>query len=133
MPLLDAVQTGVFHLFGVSVVSARAISVVLGLLTLPIFFDALRRAFGLRPAVLGLLLLGLDHVSLLYSRLALMDTPAAFVLVCAFWLWVKSGEGEQGRRARIWLVLCGVVLGVCYAVRGLGALVIPVPMLLLAR
>jgi hypothetical protein len=131
MPLLDAVQTGVFHLFGVSVVSARAISVVLGLLTLPVFFDALRRAFGLRTALIGLLLLGLDHVSLLYSRLALMDTPAAFVLVCAFWLWVRSGEGESGRRGLLWLALCGLTLGICYGVRGLGALVYPVPLLLL--
>jgi hypothetical protein len=131
MPLLDALQTGVFRLIGVSAVSARAISVALGLLTLPVFFDALRRAFGLRTAVLGLLLLGLDHVSLLYSRMALMDTPAAFVLVCAFWLWVRSGEGEPGRRGRLWLTLCGLVLGVCYGVRGLGALVYPVPLLLL--
>jgi len=133
MPVLDAVQTGMFHLFGVSVVSARAISVVLGLLTLPVFFDAMRRAFGLRPAVFALLLLGLDHVSLLYSRLALMDTPAAFVLVCAFWLWVKSGEGERANRGKIWLALCGLALGACYGVRGLGALVYPVPMLLLAQ
>jgi len=132
MPVLDAVQTGVFHLFGVSVVSARAISVALGLLTLPVFFDAMRRAFGLRPAVLGLLLLGLDHVSLLYSRLALMDTPAAFVLVCAFWLWVRSGQAEAQSRGRVWLALCGLVLGACYGVRGLGALVYPAPMLLLS-
>ena len=133
MPVLDAVQTGVFHLFGVGAVSARAISVVLGLLTLPVFCDALRRAFGLRTAGFGLLLLGLDHVSLLYSRLALMDTPAAFVLVCAFWLWVRSGEGQEAGsgRKRIWLALCGLVLGVCYSVRGLGALVYPVPILLL--
>src|SRR5437868_13544232 len=48
MPLLDALQTGVFRLVGVSAVSARAISVVLGLLTLLVFGDALRRAFGLR-------------------------------------------------------------------------------------
>ena len=130
MPLLDALQTGVFHLFGVSAVSARAISVGLGLLTLPVFFDALRRAFGLRTGLVGLLLLGLDHVSLLYSRLALMDTPAAFVLVCGFWLWVRSGEGEGGRRGRLWLGLCGLTLGACYGVRGLGALVYPVPLLL---
>jgi len=149
MPVLDAVQTGVFHLFGVSVVSARAISVALGLLTLPVFFDAMRRAFGLRPAVFALLLLGLDHVSLLYSRLALMDTPAAFVLVCAFWLWVKSVETSRKSRIwfyisrgtmtqreiprweRIWPALCGLALGACYGVRGLGALVYPVPILLL--
>ncbi|MCW3098010.1 MAG: hypothetical protein JWL77_3628, partial [Chthonomonadaceae bacterium] len=133
MPLLDGLQTGVFRLLGVSAVSARAISVVLGLLTLPVFFDALRRAFGLRTALLGLLLLGLDHVSLLYARMALMDTPAAFVLVCAFWLWVRSGEGEGRRWGRLWLGLCGFVLGVCYGVRGLGALVYPVPLLLLVR
>jgi len=54
------------------------------------------------------------------------------VLVCAFWLWVKSGEGEAQKRGRLWLALCGLTLGACYGVRGLGALVYPVPMLLLA-
>ena len=42
MPALDAVQTGVFHLFGVGAVQARAVSVTLGLLTLfgPLAFAA---------------------------------------------------------------------------------------------
>lgn len=128
MPLLDVLQTAVFRLIGVGVVQTRLISVVFGLLTIGLFFDALRRAFGLRTAVIGGLLLGLDHVMLLYSRLALMDTPGAFVLVAAFWVWVRSGE----KGSLTWLrpALCGAVLGSCYGVRGLGAIVFPVPFLI---
>lgn len=131
MPWLNLMQVGVFRLFGVGAIQARSISIVLGLLTVGIFFDAMRRAFGTRAALFSGLLLGLDHLSLLYSRLALMDTPASFVLVCAFWCWVRSGE--QARRRIGWLLVCGLVLGFCYGVRGLGALLYPIPILLLAR
>ncbi len=133
MPLLSALQTQVFRAIGTGAVQARSVSVVLGLLTLPVLLDALRRAFGMRAALLGTLLLGLDHVSLLYSRLALMDTPAAFVLVCAFWAWARSGEAGEGRERSVWLALCGSLLGLCWSVRGLGALAFAAPALLLGR
>ena len=140
MPLLHGLQVMVFTLCGVGVVQARSISVVCSLLTLLVFFHALRRAFSPRVAWIGLLLLGLDPVFTLYNRLALMDTPACLPLVCAFYAWVRAGEEkkkrrkeekETGKRERGWLVVCGACLGLAYTVRGLAAVVVPVPFVLL--
>lgn len=153
MPTLHFVQIGVFRLFGVGAIQARSISVVCSLLTLLLFWSALCRAFGARTAWLGTLFLGLDHVNLLYNRLALMDTPAALGMVAAFWAFVRAtqtppsshvigernphaieertrecaGEGKSSATKVGWLGLCGVLLVVAYATRGLSALLLPVP------
>ena len=140
MPLLHGLQVMVFTVAGVGVVQARSISVVCSLLTLLVFFHSLRRAFSPRVAWIGLLLLGLDPVFTLYNRLALMDTPACLPLVCAFYAWVRAGEEKKKRRKEeketesrggYWLFVCGACLGLAYAVRGLAAVVLPVPVVLL--
>ncbi len=146
MPLLHVVQLGVFWAFGVGTIQARSITIVLGLLMLPPFYDAVHRALGERPAVVATLFLALGHVSLLYSRLALMDTPAAFLLVCSLWAWQLAYRGDrsaQGERssagtnlqtqARGALLGCGVLLAAVYMTRGLAAFVLPIPFILLKR
>ena len=164
MPLLHLLQVLVFRVGGVGAMQARAISIGLSLMTLLVFWDALRRAWGRRCAWVGLALLGLDPTFALYNRLALMDTPACLPLCAAWWLWVigqEKGEGQQGRRGRggereegetrsqeetgsagwrsllspslpLPLFLCGMCLGLAYCVRGLTAIVVAVPVVLLA-
>ena len=124
MPTLHLVQTGVFSVFGVGAVQARLISVVFGLLTLPVFYGALRRGWGSRAAFYGVLFLGLDHANLLYSRMALMDTPAAFVMVCTFYAFVRIVTTSR-EASGIWAYWCGMLLGLVYATRGLAAFVVP--------
>ena len=178
MPLLHCVQVAVFTLCGVGAIQARMISVVTGLLSLLVFFAAMRRAFGLRAAWLTLALLGLDPVFALHNRLALMDTPACLPLCCAFYAWTRffaedretgrqgdretrrQGDREIGRQGdreklntteetekSINLVpsprrpvslspylpvfFCGLSLGAAYSARGLAAVIVPVPVLLL--
>ena len=84
-------------------------------------------------AALATLLLGLDHVNLLFNRLALPDTPAALGAVCAFYAFVrgtKSPDNPPGKRARIpWLVVCGLIIVGTLANRTLCAYLIPVPFL----
>jgi len=138
MPTLHAVQVLVFRLFGVGAVQARMISVWSSLLTLPIFFAALRRAFDTRIALTGTLFLALDHANLLYSRLALMDTPASALMICSLYALVRGvqapnlpGSEDQEQVSRVqnhalcWFFLCGAITGLAYATRGLTALVIP--------
>ena len=152
MPLLHLLQVAVFRVWGVGAMQARALTIGISLLTLLIFWDALRRAWGQRCAWLGLALLGLDPVFALYNRLALMDTPACLPLCLAFWMWVrakqgeeeKGKEGEEGTKIQgtkeampgtasplLPLFLCGVSLGLAYCVRGLTAIVVLVPVVLL--
>lgn len=90
MPLLHIIQVGVFRAFGFSLVASRMISVVFSFATLGLFYAACRRAFGTRVALPALLLLGFDHISLLYNRMALMDTPAQLPLVACFYAFVRA-------------------------------------------
>ncbi len=142
-PTLSAAQTAVFRRFGAGLLPARLISVAAGLLTLPLFFAALRRAYNLRAAALATGFLAFDHLPLLYGRMALMDTPAALILVAAFYCWTRAHsqnsapptaiKTNQTTAPMIWLWLCGATLGLAFATRGLCAFVLPVPLLLLGR
>jgi 4-amino-4-deoxy-L-arabinose transferase-like glycosyltransferase len=132
MPVLHGIQVVVFQLCGVGPIQARMIPVVMSSLTLLVFFFALRRVFGLSVAAWGTVLLGLDHVFLLYSRMALMDVPATLPMVCAFACFVWA-EREQERRAVSLLFACGFCLLLAYAIRGLSAMLIPIPLLALAN
>ena len=128
MPTLHYVQVAVFSLFGVGAIQARLISVALSLLMLPVFFAALRRVFGLQVATVGTLFLGLDHVNLLYNRMALMDTPAALLMVCAFYTFLRAIQSPPGS-SRLWFMVCGLLLGLTFATRSLAAFLLPIPFL----
>ncbi len=130
MPALHFTQVAWFHLLGVGAVQARLLSVLLSLLSLSVFFLALRTAFGLRVAALGTLLLGLEHPFLLYNRLALMDTPALLPLLLALLCLLGAfprpqAQGERAGLGAGWLLLSGLLLALSYATRGLCALVFP--------
>ncbi len=133
MPTLHYFQVGWFKAFGVGLIQTRAISVVFSLLTLVVFWFALNKAFDERVASLGALFLGLDHINTLYTRMGLMDTPAAFVMVCAFYAIVSCfcnvDRDDAQKKIRRWAILSGVALGLVYATRGLGAILIPAPFL----
>jgi len=125
-PVLDAVQRAVFHIWGVGLTQARAISVLCSLAALLFFWDALRRALGARVALMGLLLLGTDAVFGFYNRLALLETPAALVVCAAFW----ALTWEQ---PRAW-VLAGALAAGALAFKTTFLLFLPLPLLIwLAR
>lgn len=128
-PLLHYLQVAVFSVFGVGAAQARSISVACSLLTQALLFAALRRAFDNRIAWTAVAFLGLDHVNLLYNRMALMDTPAALPAVAAFYGFVRALETERADRR--WLGLAGGLLGVMLVVRMLCAYLVPVPFIAL--
>ena len=132
MPFLHYLQVVWFQMFGVGAYQARILSVLFSLLSLPIFYAAMNRAFGKEAAGWGALLLGLDHIYLLYNRLALMDTPGAAILIIGWYFWVLGLEVEnsEGNGAKWWL-LSGLFFGLVYGVRGLGALVWLAPIALM--
>ncbi len=142
MPALHLIQLGVFRLFGVGAIQARLISVVFSLLTLLALYALLRRVVSESVAALAVVFLGLDHVNLLYNRMALMDTPGAFFLVCALYAFVRAvqtvgvspkyGKSAGPFRAR-WLFGCGALFGLAYATRGLALLVVPAALFALWR
>jgi 4-amino-4-deoxy-L-arabinose transferase-like glycosyltransferase len=126
-PLLHYFQVFWFEIFGVGAVQARMISVLCSLLSLWLFWKALRRIFGVKIALVGALFLGFDHTYLLFNRMALMDTPAALAAIASFYFFVL-GVTE---RNRWWRAICffvsGVMLGVLLGIRSLCAWLIPAP------
>ena len=123
-PLLHYLQVAVFSVTGFSAVNARLISVVLSLLTLAVYFAAMRRAFGIRVAVTAALFLGLDHTNVLFNRMALLDTPATLLAVCALYTLVRA-ERDQPIRRNAWLAGCGILLGLTLITRSLCVYLIP--------
>jgi 4-amino-4-deoxy-L-arabinose transferase-like glycosyltransferase len=138
MPVLHFVQVAWFHLLGMGAVQARLLSVVCSLLVLGVFYLALRRAFGSAVAGISTLFLGLDHTHLLYNRMALMDTPAllplCLALLCLILAFPSAESEPNGPALSVgWLIGCGLWLSVAYAVRGLTAVLLPVPLIALWR
>ena len=138
MPTLHFLQVLVFRLLGVGAIQARLISVGLSLVTLPVFYCALRRVFGRTTAVIATVFLGLDHMNVLYNRMALIDTPATALMICSLYALVRclphsesSGnrsvedEWRQQNVRLAWACLCGCLLGLSFATRSLSAIVIP--------
>ena len=117
-PLLSVLQQGVFTLFGPGLMQARLISVIFGLLTIWVFWLALRRAYDPRTADLGALFLGFAPPFALYNRLALQETPTVFWLVLAFALWTMG--------SRLGGLLFGASLGVACVFKSLAVIAAPV-------
>lgn len=128
-PLIHYLQVAVFKLFGFGLVQARMISVVASLLTILIFWRAMRLAFGGRIAVCAAAFLGLDHINVLFNRMALLDTPATLLAVCAFYAFVRGSRvGEKGAN---WYVACGVLIALTVITRSLCIYLLPAPFLAL--
>ncbi len=114
-----------FKLFGVSLVTGRAVAVVLGLLALIVFYLTGRTLIGRRGALVGiLLLLSLPELRYFYmARQFLGLVPALGFFLAGFLLWYRAVKSRKIGLA----VLAGIMLGCSiltksqYLVLGLGA------------
>ena len=109
-PLLSIVQQGVFEVFGAGLLQARLLCVCFGLLTIGVFWLALRRAFDSRTADYGALFLGLAPPFALSNRLALQETPTVFWLVLAFALWAYGVKWASGAALAVAVVFKGLAI-----------------------
>ncbi len=126
-PVLHALQTMVFLNFGPSAVSARLISVAFGLATVVFLFVGVRAAVGHRAAALAALFAGLDHIGLLFSRMALMDTPAATAATGAFAAFACASAATDKRRRWALLAASGVLIALAFVTRSLYVYLFPAP------
>ena len=102
-------------------VQARAISVACSLGALAFFGDGLRRVWGPRGALTGLLFLGGDAIFVFYNRLALLESPAVLVVCAAFWAYTLN---------RPWgWVLAGILAASALAFKTTFLLFLPLPAL----
>jgi 4-amino-4-deoxy-L-arabinose transferase-like glycosyltransferase len=82
-PLHHLALLTLFRAFGVSLVTARTLSVVCSFVCLVFFWLILRREFDEITAAIGVVFLGLSPVFLFYNRLALLETPAVALFLLA--------------------------------------------------
>ncbi len=120
-PLLSLLQQSVFEVFGAGLHQARLLGVGFGLLTVLVFWLALRRAYDVRTADFGALFLGLAPPFALYNRLALQETPTVFWLALGFALWAYGVKWAAGAVVGIAIVFKGL------AIIALPALLVRVP------
>jgi 4-amino-4-deoxy-L-arabinose transferase-like glycosyltransferase len=108
-PLLFALQSISFTLFGASEVSARIVTVIGGLLLIasPILF---RPLIGKTHAFLMSLLLTFSPVLLIASRASSPDVWASLLAVLSLWAFLQAGRTMQNRYAVMAVVLFGSLL-----------------------
>ncbi len=120
-PLLSVTQQGAFALWGAGLTQARAVSVACGLLTVAALWVGLRLSFGPTAANAGALLLGFAPPFVLYNRVALQETPAAFCLTLSFALWASASQTGKRRLA----VCAGMAAGLAFLCKTLAIVFFP--------
>lgn len=78
-----------FKFFGIGVMPIRAVSIVLGVLTIPAFFFFARYIFGSKSALLGALLLALTRWHVNFSRVGFLGVFTVFLMVVVLYYAVR--------------------------------------------
>jgi 4-amino-4-deoxy-L-arabinose transferase-like glycosyltransferase len=131
-PLFDAVTVGFFRVLGVTVVSARLVSVVFSLLSLWVVFELVCRLYGSKIALVASVLLGLFPGYFWLSRVAMIETMLVFFFVLSlffFFSWLRNRQDKM-------LVLGGLALGLGFLTKYqvlVAGVIMLVSLLLLAR
>ncbi len=94
-PLLDSVTAFSFNLVGVSLFSARLVSVLFSLLSLWVVFELANIMYGEKVGVLSAVLLSIMPGYFWLSRITLLETMLLFFILLAllfFYLWMKNKQ-----------------------------------------
>jgi len=83
-----------FRLFGISIVTVKAINILFGLLGILLFHAGLRRYLGSGPALALTVLFAFDFYGLMYNRIGLLENFSMLCFLLGFYLFVRSEEGR---------------------------------------
>jgi 4-amino-4-deoxy-L-arabinose transferase-like glycosyltransferase len=81
-----------FRLFGISIVTVKAVSILFGLLGILLFHAGLRRYLGPAPSLALTLLFALDFYGTMYNRIGLIENFSWLCFLLGFYLFVRSEE-----------------------------------------
>jgi 4-amino-4-deoxy-L-arabinose transferase-like glycosyltransferase len=81
-----------FRLFGISIVTVKAINILFGLLGILLFHAGLRRYLGARPSLALTVLFTFDYYWLMYNRIGLLENFSGLCFLLGFYLFVLSEE-----------------------------------------
>ncbi len=89
---LTAVYFLAFKLFGISIVTVKAVNIVFGLLAILLFHAGVQRYLARGAALALTALFAFDFVFLMYNRLGLLENFSALCLLLGFYLFVLAEE-----------------------------------------
>jgi 4-amino-4-deoxy-L-arabinose transferase-like glycosyltransferase len=118
--LLAYLTVPVVKAFGLSIFSARLVSLLVGLLTLPLFYYGLR-PMGRYPALLGLLLLALAPWHFMLSRWGLESNLAPFWMLLGC-VMVAQAVSTQQRR---WIIPSLLPFAIALYAYGITLIILP--------
>ena len=102
----------IYSVFGVSVRAVQIANVILGVLTVWLAYDLVRRSFGVMPAFWAGIFVSLYPLFVLYTGEMFSETPVLMLIALGLWLvWIPRG------RAAIWFAPAGIVLGLATLTR----------------
>ncbi|PYT06504.1 MAG: hypothetical protein DMF60_09285 [Acidobacteria bacterium] len=81
-----------FKLFGITLMTLRALSSLGGWLTVVLLFLLVRRDISTRAALLASVLLGFSNLHIIYSRTGFVESTMVFFMALALWLWSMRSE-----------------------------------------
>ncbi|MBI2704260.1 MAG: glycosyltransferase family 39 protein [Actinobacteria bacterium] len=111
------------RLFGVNSWSILLPSALAGTAAVSLLWCILRRRFGTMAATVGGIVLALSPVNVAVNRLNLPEPYMILFLIAAAWAILRSFDAKRARR---WLVLAGVLMGLAFNTKMLAAF-IPLP------
>ena len=95
-----------FRLFGISIVTVKAINIIFSLLGILLFYAGLRRYLGSGRSLALTALFAFDYYWLMYNRIGLLENFSALCFLLCFYLFVRS---EERRRPVFFLGLTAAV------------------------
>ncbi len=120
-PVFTVILTAAFRICGDSIMTARLVSVALGLMLIATFYELVRRRSGTWAAVFGTFFLVASPSVLLLSVSVMLEGPAVGTALLAALLtfqWRKS-------RHRLWLLASGAAMALALQIKLTAALVAP--------
>ncbi|MEI6613527.1 MAG: glycosyltransferase family 39 protein [Chrysiogenales bacterium] len=83
-----------FRLFGISIVTVKAVNILFGLLGILLFHAGLRRYLESGQALALTILFAFDYYWLMYNRIGLLENFSALCFLLGFYLFVRAEEGR---------------------------------------
>ncbi|HSQ34691.1 MAG TPA: glycosyltransferase family 39 protein, partial [Candidatus Binatia bacterium] len=83
-----------FRLFGISIVTVKAVNIIFGLLGILLFHAAVRRYLKPGAALALSVLFAFDFYWLMYNRIGLLENFSALCFLLSFYLFVRSESGR---------------------------------------
>lgn len=111
-PLFTAFQYGVFSLFGVSLFTARIVSLVSAWLILLLIYRLMRANFSTGKSLLVVAALGLSHEMLMYAKWSTPILMEACFLTAVLYFWELAKKGQA-----VWLLVSSGCLAAAMATK----------------